>query len=96
MILNDFWSLSAGLRIFLYGTFALEDTMKQIQRRTFKLFLRDYAKNKLSAIFNGTFVTGILPSSSIVNLIVILFEEARMFTKRNAIFFSLKSYLLEA
>ncbi|MGZ4034678.1 MAG: Na/Pi cotransporter family protein, partial [Bacteroidia bacterium] len=85
MATPDFWKLFAGLGMFLYGMLHLEDTMKQIEGRTFKLFLRDHTKNKLSAIFSGTIVTGILQSSSIVNLIVLSFVGAGLLSMRNAL-----------
>ena len=66
----NIWQLFAGLSLFLYGMFHLEDALRQLEGRSFKLFLKKHTKNKLSAIINGTLVTGILQSSSIVNLIL--------------------------
>jgi phosphate:Na+ symporter len=83
--LLDFWKLLAGLGMFLYGMFHIEDTMKQMEGRTFKLFLQKHTKHKLSAIFSGTIVTGILQSSSIVNLIMLSFVGAGMLSMRNAL-----------
>ena len=71
--------------MFLYGMFHLEDAMKQLDGRGFKLFLKKHTKNRLSAIFSGTIVTGILQSSSIVNLMVLSFVGAGMLTMRNAL-----------
>lgn len=85
MTISDFWKLLAGLGMFLYGMFHLEDAMKQLDGRGFKLFLKKYTKKKLSAIFSGTIVTGILQSSSIVNLMVLSFVGAGMLTMRNAL-----------
>jgi len=81
----DFWKLLAGLGMFLYGMFHLEDAMKQVEGRSFKLFLQKHTKKKLSAIFSGTFVTGILQSSSIVNLMLLSFVGAGMLSMRNAL-----------
>jgi len=81
---TDFWKLLAGLGLFLYGMFHLEDSMRQMEGRTFKLFLQKHTKKKLSAIFSGTLVTGILQSSSIVNLMVLSFVGAGMLSMRNA------------
>jgi phosphate:Na+ symporter len=85
MTSTDFWKLLAGLGMFLYGMFHLEDTMKQLEGRSFKLFLQKHTKKKLSAIFSGTLVTAVLQSSSIVNLMVLSFVGAGMLTMRNAL-----------
>lgn len=85
MDLLDFWKLLAGLGLFLYGMFHIEDTMKQMEGRGFKLFLQKHTKHKLSAIFSGTIVTGILQSSSIVNLMMLSFVGAGMLSMRNAL-----------
>jgi phosphate:Na+ symporter len=77
MTSTDFWKLLAGLGMFLYGMFHLEDTMKQLEGRSFKLFLQKHTKKKLSAILSGTFVTAVLQSSSIVNLMVLSFVGSR-------------------
>jgi len=83
--ISDFWQLLAGLGMFLYGMFHLEDAMKQLDGRGFKLFLKKHTKKKFSAIFSGTIVTGILQSSSIVNLMVLSFVGAGMLSMRNAL-----------
>lgn len=85
MTSTDFWKLLAGLGMFLYGMFHLEDTMKQLEGRSFKLFLQKHTKQKLSAIFSGTIVTAVLQSSSIVNLMVLSFVGAGMLSMRNAL-----------
>jgi len=84
LITADFWKFFAGLGVFLYGMFHLEDSLKQIEGRSFKLFLKKFTKNKLSAILSGTLVTGFLQSSSIVNLIMLSFVGAGIISMRNA------------
>ena len=81
----DFWQMIAGLGLFLYGMFHLEDAMKQFEGRSFKLFLQKHTKNKLSAIFSGAAVTAVMQSSSIVNLMLLSFVGAGMLSMRNAI-----------
>jgi phosphate:Na+ symporter len=83
-ILN-FWQLLAGLSFFLYGMFHLEDALKQLEGRSFKLFLKKHTKNKFTAISSGTIVTAILQSSSIVNLMVLSFVGAGILSMRNAL-----------
>jgi phosphate:Na+ symporter len=77
--------LISGLGLFLYGMFHLEDSMKQMEGRSFKLFLQKNTKNKFKAILSGTLVTGVLQSSSIVNLMVLSFVGAGILSMRNAI-----------
>ncbi|MBP7477742.1 MAG: hypothetical protein KA797_04400, partial [Chitinophagales bacterium] len=71
--ITDFWQLIAGLGLFLYGMFHLEDALKNIEGRSFKLFLKKHTQNKIQAILSGTLITGLLQSSSIVNLMVLSF-----------------------
>lgn len=84
MSASDIWLLIAGLGLFLYGMFHLEEAMKQMEGRSFKIFLQKNTKNKFKAILSGTLVTGILQSSSIVNLMVLSFVGAGILTMRNA------------
>lgn len=82
---NDFWKLLAGLGLFIYGMFHLEDTLKQLEGRSFKLFLQKHTKHQFSAICSGTVVTALLQSSSIVNLMMLSFVGAGMLSMRNAL-----------
>lgn len=75
----------AGLGLFLYGMFHLEDAMKQFEGRSFKLFLQKHTKNKLSAVFSGAGITAVMQSTSIVNLILLSFVGAGMLSMRNAL-----------
>lgn len=81
---TEFWMLVAGLGLFLYGMSHLEEALKQMEGRSFKLFLQKNTKQKLRAIFSGTIVTGLLQSSSIVNLMVLSLVGAGILTMRNA------------
>ncbi len=84
MIANEFWMLLAGLGFFLYGMSHLENAMKQVDGRSFKLFLQKNTRNKFIAIISGLVLTAILQSSSIVNLMVLSFVGAGMLSMRNA------------
>ena len=75
----------AGLGLFIYGMFHLEDALKQMEGRAFKLFLKKHTATKPGAIISGTVVTGVLQSSSIVNLLVLSFVGAGMISMRNAL-----------
>ena len=85
MPIDNFWQLLAGLGIFLFGMFQLENAMKQLAGRTFKLFLQKHTENKLGAIFSGTLVTAVLQSSSVVNIMVLSFVGAGVISMRNAL-----------
>ncbi|HLP11796.1 MAG TPA: Na/Pi symporter [Flavobacteriales bacterium] len=85
MKLTDLWQLLAGLSLFLYGMWLLEDSIKQLAGRTFKLFLQKNTNNKFSALASGTVVTAILQSSSVVTLIVLGFVGAGVLPMSNAL-----------
>lgn len=84
MLSTEFWKLLAGLAFFLYGMNHLEESLKQAEGRSFKLFLQKNTRNKFIAIISGLVITAILQSSSIVNLMVLSFVGAGMLSMRNA------------
>jgi phosphate:Na+ symporter len=63
----------------------LEDTLKRLVGRSFKLFLRKQTTNTLNAIGGGAILTGVLQSSSVVNLMVLAFVGAGVLTMQNAL-----------
>lgn len=75
----------AGLGIFLFAMFLLEDSLKNLAGRSFKLFLKKHTSNKLEAIGSGAIVTGILQSSSVVILMILAFVGAGAMSMRNAL-----------
>lgn len=85
MALGNLWLLGAGLGIFLFGMFQMEDSLKQLAGRTFKLFLKKHTDKKISAILSGTIVTAVLQSSSVVTLMVLTFVGAGIISMRNAL-----------
>ncbi|MDP4261305.1 MAG: Na/Pi symporter [Bacteroidota bacterium] len=72
----DIWKSLAGIAIFLLGMNFLEEGLRHLVGRPFKLFLKRQTSNKVKAIAGGAIVTGILQSSSIVNLMVLAFVGA--------------------
>ncbi len=85
MTTSEFWMLLAGLSLFLYGMSHLEDSLKHIEGRSFKLFLQKQTNHKLKAIISGTFITALLQSSSIVNLMVLSLVGSGMISMRNSL-----------
>jgi phosphate:Na+ symporter len=81
----DIWRTLAGIAIFLLGISFLETSLKKLSGRRFKLFLRKQTSNKFKAITGGAFVTALLQSSSVVNLMVLTFVGANVLTMQNAL-----------
>jgi phosphate:Na+ symporter len=76
--------LCAGIGLFLFGMYLLEESLKNLSGRSFKLFLQRMTKNRIAAVAGGAIVTGILQSSSMVSLMVLAFVGAGVFTMKNA------------
>jgi phosphate:Na+ symporter len=76
--------LSAGIGLFLFAMYLLEESLKNLSGRGFKLFLQRITKNAIGAATGGAIVTGILQSSSMVSFMVLAFVGAGVFTMRNA------------
>ena len=81
----DIWKLLAGLGIFLFGMFLMEESIKNLAGRSFKTFIRRSTNVRLKSILSGTLVTGVLQSSSAVSLMVLTFVGAGIMTMENAI-----------
>lgn len=81
----DYWKFAAGLGLFLFGMLRLEEALKELTGKRFKLFLKKYTTNRFLAILNGAFATAILQSSSIVLLMVIAFAGAGIITLSNSL-----------
>ncbi|MGF1557090.1 Na/Pi cotransporter family protein [Paucihalobacter sp.] len=81
----DFWMFLAGLGIFLFGMHHLEDGIKGLAGKSFKNLLRKFTNRSWKGILTGTFVTGILQSSSMVNLLILAFLGAGMISLKNAL-----------
>ena len=81
----DIWKLIAGLGIFLFGMFLLEESLRSLAGRAFKKFLLRYTKNNVWAILSGAFVTAVLQSSSVVSLMVLAFVGTGIIELGNAI-----------
>lgn len=78
------FKLSAGIGLFLFAMYLLEESLKNLSGRNFKLFLQRTAKNKIGAVAGGALVTGVLQSSSMVSLMVLAFVGAGVFAMKNA------------
>ena len=82
--LNTILKLAAGIGLFLFAMYLVEESLKNLSGRSFKLFLQRITKNNLGAVAGGTIVTGVLQSSSMVSMMVLAFVGAGVFTMKNA------------
>ena len=83
-ILSLIFKLAAGVGLFLFAMYLLEESLKNLSGRNFKLFLQRTTKNRVGAVAGGAVVTGVLQSSSMVSLMVLAFVGAGVFTMKNA------------
>jgi phosphate:Na+ symporter len=81
---NHILKLLAGIGLFLFAMYLLEDAIKNLSGRSFKLLLQRITKNKVGAATGGAIVTSILQSSSMVSFMVLAFVGAGVFSMRNA------------
>lgn len=70
--------------MFLFAMHLIEDALKNLSGRPFKLFLQKATKSDVRAVAGGAVVTAILQSSSMVSMMTLAFVGAGIFTFRNA------------
>ncbi|WP_025763915.1 Na/Pi cotransporter family protein [Dyadobacter tibetensis] len=80
-----FMKLGAGIGLFLFAMYLLEESLTNLSGRKFKLFIQRTTNNRLAAVGAGALVTAILQSSSMVSLIVLALVGAGVFSMRNAL-----------
>ncbi len=90
---TSLWELLGGLGLFLFGMFQMEEALKYLAGRSFKLFLKKHTERKFEAILSGTVITAILQSSSLVMLMTLAFVGAGVMNFRNALSVSIGSNL---
>lgn len=89
----DIWKMFAGVAFFLLAMNFMEDSLRLLAGRRFKLFLKNNTTNKTKGIAGGAIVTGLLQSSSIVNLLVLSMVGAGVVKMENALALMLGSNL---
>ncbi len=89
----DIWKMLAGVAFFLLAMNFMEDALRRLAGRRFKLFLKKQTKNKVKAIGTGAMVTALLQSSSIVNLLVLSMVGASVVRMEDALAIMLGSNL---
>lgn len=83
-ILFSALKLAAGIGLFLFAMYLIEESLKNISGRKFKLFLQRVSKNTLGGVAGGALVTAVFQSSSMVSLMVLAFVGAGVFAIKNA------------
>lgn len=81
----DHWKFLAGLGIFLFGMFMMEESIKLLSGRSFKTMIRRYTGSRIKGFATGVVSTSVLQSSSAVSLMVLAFVGAGLMTLVNAI-----------
>jgi phosphate:Na+ symporter len=85
LALFDEWKFLAGLGIFLFGMFMMEESVKQLAGRSFKALIRRFTGTRLKGLATGIVTTSILQSSSAVSLMVLAFVGAGLMSLANAV-----------
>jgi phosphate:Na+ symporter len=83
--LYDIWKMLAGIAFFLLAMNMMENTLRHLAGRRFKLFLKKQTDSKVKAIGGAAVVTGLLQSSSIVNLLILSMVGAHILQMENAL-----------
>ncbi len=81
----EIWPLLAGLGLFLFGMYMLEDALKTLAGRPFKKFLSKHTQNPVKAVLSGALATGFLQSSTMVTLLIMSFTGAGIIGLKNGI-----------
>jgi phosphate:Na+ symporter len=81
----DIWRLLAGLGIFLFGMFLLEEGIHALSGQAFQRLLARFTSNPVKAVATGTLATAVMQSSSAVSLMVLAFVGAGVLAMGNAI-----------
>lgn len=81
----NLWTVLAGAAIFVLGMNFLEEATQMLSGRGFKLFLKKNTAHAAKAIGIGAITSGILQSSSVVNLMVLSLAGSGAIPLRNAL-----------
>jgi phosphate:Na+ symporter len=81
----EFWKFLAGLGIFLFGMFLLEESIRLLSGRAFKRLIKKATTGRIRAILLGAFSTAVLQSSSAVSLMTLAFAGAGILSMQNAV-----------
>jgi phosphate:Na+ symporter len=77
--------LLAGIGMFLFGMFQLEESLKQLSGGAFRKLIRKFTETRFRSVLSGTLATAVLQSSSAVSLMVLAFAGAGILGMESAI-----------
>lgn len=80
-----FWEFFAGLGIFLFGMYQLENGLNGLAGPAIKRILRTFTRKSWKGILTGATFTALLQSSSLVTLLVAAFLGAGLLNFRSAL-----------
>lgn len=83
--ITEIGKMLAGIAFILLAMNFMESSLRLLAGRGFKLFLKKQTSNKIKAIGGGAVITGLLQSSSIVNLLVLSMAGAGVLKMENAL-----------
>lgn len=89
----DIWKMLTGVAFFLLAMNFMEKALQHLAGRKFKLFLKKHTTSKIKAIGSGTIITGVLQSSSVVNLMLLSMVGAGIIRMENTLALMLGSNL---
>ncbi len=87
------WKLLAGIAFFLWGMQSIEEALKFLSSRRFKLFLKKLSASRIKSILGGTLASMVMQSSSLVNMMILAFVASEVITMKNALALILGSNL---
>ncbi|HEX5112885.1 MAG TPA: Na/Pi symporter, partial [Saprospiraceae bacterium] len=93
MELITLWKLLAGIAFFLWGMQTIEEALKFLSSRRFKLFLKKLSASRIKSILGGTLASMVMQSSSLVNMMILAFVASEVIQMKNALALILGSNL---
>lgn len=85
MVLDIFFMVIGGLGIFMFGMHHMSGAMQKLAGDRLKKVLAALTTNRFMAIIMGTFVTGMVQSSSVSTVMTIGFVNAQLMTLQQAL-----------
>jgi len=81
----DFWMLIAGVGVFLYGMYMLEEALKHLSGRSFRRWIKNSTGTLLKSVTTGAGTAAIVQSTSAVTLMTLALVGAGVIAMESAI-----------
>ena len=85
MTTNDFLLLLGGLSLFLFGVRMMSSGLETAARNQINTLMKKFTSNRFNGLLAGTFITGVIQSSSATLAMVIGFANSSFITLKQAI-----------